>query len=325
MIKVRDLSVAYTAKHRPPIAAVRAVSFDIQDNELVGLVGESGCGKSTLGFAMTGILDRRRHSIDGEVLYNGVDVLAMRDEQLRTLRWEKFSVVLQGGMNALNPVVKIKFQFFDGMRAHSSMSKAAMYERMHHLLELVSLDRAVSEMYPHELSGGMKQRVAIALALSLNPELIIMDEPTTALDVVVQHSIVTMLRGLQKRLKFSVLFISHDLGLVLEVATRIFVMYAGQMVEHKPARDILHHAQHPYTQALMNCYADPWSERVTVSGIAGSPPDLSQPVEGCAFESRCPKAWDLCRMVAPLPVQSEGGMVRCHLYNREGKNYGQPQ
>lgn len=320
MIEVDDLHVDYKSKRRPPVSAVRGVSFTIEDNELVGLVGESGCGKSTLGYAMIGLLDSVHHGVTGRVLFNGVDLLSLSDEQLRQMRWQKFSTVLQGGMNSFNPVIKIKYQFMDGMRQHTKMSQHEMAERIKYLLGLVKIDPSVAELYPHELSGGMKQRVAIAMALSLDPELIIMDEPTTALDVVVQHAIVRTLVELQKKLKFAVLFISHDLGLVLEIASRIVVMYAGQMVEVNEATKILAEPMHPYTQALMNCYADPRSETVSIEGIPGSPPDLSLPIEGCAFAPRCSKAWTLCQTTKPPLVKTGTGSVLCHLYG-EGEHH----
>lgn len=317
MVEVNNLSVQYMARHRRPVSAVRGVTFEVHDRELVGLVGESGCGKTTLGYAMAGLLDSGRHAVQGKILFDGQDILAMSDEQLRRLRWVKFSMVLQGGMNAFNPVIKIKQQFFDGMQEHSSMTHQQMMERVRYLLSLVKLDAEVAERYPHELSGGMKQRVAIAMALSLNPKLVIMDEPTTALDVVVQHAIVKTLVRLQKELGFAVLFISHDLGVVLEIAERIVIMYAGQTVEINSAENILHRARHPYTQALMQCYADPRSDQVQISGIEGSPPDLSLAVVGCAFAARCPKAWDRCLSEAPVAMSVDGGTVACHLYEEE--------
>ncbi|WP_157071148.1 ABC transporter ATP-binding protein [Alicyclobacillus acidiphilus] len=317
MLEVKDLRVTYTSKRGPGVTAVRDVSFDIPDNTFVGLVGESGCGKSTLGFALSRLLDPARNEIHGSVVLDGQDLYKLSDEALRKLRWSKLSLVLQGGMNAFNPVLKIKNQFMDVMREHSDMTKAQMLDRISELLKAVNLNPSVMEAYPHELSGGMKQRAAIALALVLQPRLVILDEPTTALDVVVQRSIVTMLSALQRQLGFSVLFVSHDLGLVLEFADRVMVMYAGQIVEDKPADMLIETAEHPYTKALLKCYADPGAETVTLSGIPGSPPDLGAAIQGCPFAPRCANAFADCRSIPPAPVDRGAGRVACHLYRAE--------
>ena len=317
MLQVRNLSVTYRARGGPGVAAVRGVNFEIPDNTFVGLVGESGCGKSTLGFAIAGLLDENRNAVEGQVLLDGQDLYKLSPEQIRALRWSKLSVVLQGGMNAFNPVLRIKHQFMDVMRAHANLSKSEMMERIASLLAAVELDRAVMESYPHELSGGMKQRVAIALALVLEPRLVILDEPTTALDVVVQRSIVAMLRDLQQKLGFSVLFISHDLGLVLEVAHRVMVMYAGQIVEDRKAELVIEQAEHPYTRALLGCYANPRATKVSLTGIPGTPPDLREHLTGCPFAPRCTKRMDVCTTETPRLQKHGAGMVSCHLFANE--------
>lgn len=317
MVKLEEVHVTYKSKRRPPVEAVRGVSFEIGENEIVGLVGESGCGKTTLGYAMAGLLESSRHQVSGRILLDGRDILAMPEETLRAIRWIKFSMVLQGGMNAFNPVIKIKHQFADGIREHSSMTAAAIRDRIRELLVLVQLEPSVAEMYPYELSGGMKQRVAIAMALSLDPQLVIMDEPTTALDVVVQRAIVKTLVDLQTQRHFSVMFVSHDLGLVLEIAQRVVVMYAGQAVEINTAAGILHQPLHPYTKALMRCYVDPRADHVALAGIDGSPPDLSEHLPGCAFAPRCREAIGVCRTTKPPEVTVNGIRVLCHLYGQE--------
>lgn len=318
MLEVKDLWVTYKSRHGKPVTAVRGVHITIPDNTFIGLVGESGCGKSTLGFAIARLLDGRRNEVAGSVVLNDVDLLKLDERELRALRWKKVSVVLQGGMNAFNPVHKIKQQFMDAMRAHGNFTVTEMKEKIALLLQHVQLDSEVMEMYPHELSGGMKQRAAIALSLVLDPELVILDEPTTALDVVVQHAIVDMLKDLQRRLKFSVLFISHDLGLVLEVAQRVMVMYAGEIVEERSTATLLKKSLHPYTQALLDCYVDPQAEDVRLAGIPGSPPDLSLPLRGCAFAPRCAKAFAACRDEKPETTFGGGGFVQCHLYTKQG-------
>lgn len=317
MLEVKDLWVTYKSRSGIGVSAVRGVDFDIPDNSFLGLVGESGCGKSTLGFGIAGLLDPKRNDVSGKVILDGQDLYTLSKEQLRTLRWEKLSVVLQGGMNAFNPVLKIKQQFIDVMRAHSNQSKSSMVDRIAELLSAVQLDPRIMDSYPHELSGGMKQRTAIALSLVLHPRLVILDEPTTALDVVVQRSIINMLSELQRLQKFSVLFISHDLGLVLEVANRVMVMYSGQIVEDKPASVIMDDAQHPYTEALLGCYVNPHAENVSLKGIPGTPPDLRGGVQGCPFAPRCSFAMDVCFTKTPQLGKGENGLVACHLYRPE--------
>ncbi|RIV24136.1 ABC transporter ATP-binding protein [Alicyclobacillaceae bacterium I2511] len=324
MLEVKDLWVTYKSRHGRPVTAVRGVQLTIPDNMFIGLVGESGCGKSTLGFAIARLLDGRRNEVTGSVVLNGVDLLKLDVRELRALRWKKLSVVLQGGMNAFNPVHKIQQQFMDAMRAHGNFTVAEMTERIADLLKQVQLDREVMEMYPHELSGGMKQRAAIALSLVLDPELVILDEPTTALDVVVQHAIVDMLKNLQRRLRFSVLFISHDLGLVLEVAQRVVVMYAGEIVEERTTATLLQKAMHPYTQALLDCYVDPQAEEVHLAGIPGTPPDLSLPLHGCAFAPRCAKVFAACLNQTPGLTFGVDGFVQCHLYTPQGGTTDEP-
>lgn len=318
MLQVKNLSVIYRARGGPGVAAVRGVNLEIPDNTFVGLVGESGCGKSTLGFAIAGLLDENRNHVEGQVILDGQDLYQLSHEQTRKLRWAKLSVVLQGGMNAFNPVLKIKHQFMDVMRAHSNLSKAEMTNRIAHLLAAVELEPTVMEGYPHELSGGMKQRAAIALALVLEPRMVILDEPTTALDVVVQRSIVAMLSDLQRKLGFSVLFVSHDLGLVLEVADRVMVMYAGQIVEDRRAEIVIKQAEHPYTRALLGCYANPRAENVSLSGIPGTPPDLREHLPGCPFAPRCTKRIKVCTTMATSLQRHGDGWVSCHLFSNKG-------
>ncbi|PWI58154.1 ABC transporter ATP-binding protein [Sulfoacidibacillus thermotolerans] len=316
MLEVKDLWVKYRSQHGRSVSAVRGVNFSIPDGTFMGLVGESGCGKSTLGFAIARLLNSQQLEISGSVLLNGEDLIKMSSRELRKLRWDKIAIVLQGGMNAFNPVLKIKQQFTDVMKAHGQGRAEDRDQRIAELLRHVQLDPALLEAYPHELSGGMKQRVAIALSLVLNPELVILDEPTTALDVIVQKAIVEMLQELQRHMKFSVLFISHDLGLVLEAAERVMVMYAGKIVEEEPVEVLLEGAKHPYTEALLSCYGDPQAKELRFKGIPGSPPDLSKPLQGCSFVPRCSKAMSACRELEPQRLELERGAVACHLYTK---------
>lgn len=302
LVEVDHLSVDYRSRDLPPAHAVRDVSFTIADGEFVGLLGESGCGKSTLGNAMLRLLDRPAHHAGGEVRYDGRDLYALGRTEMDRLRWREISTVFQSSMNALNPVLRIERQFRDVMDAHrwDTRTEGDPHARVLEVLRDVELDaERVMRCYPHELSGGMRQRVVLALALVLRPRLVILDEPTTGLDVVVQRSIVDLLRRLQGEHGFSVLFISHDLGTVLEIADRVLVMYAGEIVESQPAGDLATRPLHPYTRGLLGSFADPRAEHVSVTAIPGRPPSLETPPTGCAFAPRCPARMPSCADVEP--------------------------
>lgn len=311
LLDVQDLSVAY-GDANTGVMAVKNVSFSLQSGEFLGVVGESGSGKSTLGYGITRLLRPPGQVVGGQVLYNGKDILTLPKRDLRRLRWADLSIVMQSGMNALNPVLTIRKQFEDTILAHTRMSRSEIDKRAGELLGLVQIDEGFLQRYPHELSGGMKQRVSIALALALNPKLIIFDEPTTALDVVVQRAIVQNLKTLQKKYGFAAIFISHDLGTVLEIADRVAVMYAGEFVEVQNAADILKKPQHPYTEALLRCFPDPQAETIHITGIPGTPPDMKSPPPGCPFAPRCEKAQDICRTVKPEFVAADGIGAACH-------------
>ncbi|MEH1165329.1 ABC transporter ATP-binding protein [Micromonospora sp. CPCC 205539] len=309
LLQVENLSVTYTPRDLPANRAVHDVSFDIGEGEFVGLLGESGCGKSTLGNAILRLLSPPARISGGRVTFDGVDVTSASEDELRGLRWTDLSTVFQSSMNSLNPVIRVQAQFADTFAAHKIPGDVTA--RATELLELVSLEPHVLKAYPHELSGGMKQRVALALALALRPKLVVLDEPTTGLDVVVQRSILTRLAELRRELGFAVLFISHDLGTVLEMADRVMVMYGGEIVENRSAASMLAEPRHPYSRGLLGSYADPRLPDVQVTYIPGRPPDLSQPQPGCLFAPRCPHAEDACRQVHPELLPEHGGLVRC--------------
>lgn len=312
LLEVEHLTVTYGN-----VQAVRDVSLKLEAGEILGIVGESGSGKSTLGYAVTKLLRSPGQISRGRVLFEGQDLVPLAERELRKKRWKDISVVMQSGMNALNPVTTIRRQFEDAILAHNPLSPAKMRERVAEMLQLVNIDARYADNYPHELSGGMKQRVAIALALVLDPKLIIFDEPTTALDVVVQRYIVQNLKMLRKRYNFSALFISHDLGTVLEIADRVAVMYGGQLVEVQSAGDLLNSPRHPYTKALLQCFPDPRSEQIEVVGIPGTPPDLADLSPGCPFHPRCDSAMDQCRVETPHYITIGEAGVACHLAARE--------
>ena len=291
------------------------VSFSIQPGQVVGLAGESGSGKSTIAHAILRILHPPALITGGQVLFEGRDILEMDEGELEQFRWSKISIVFQSAMNSLNPVMKIRDQLLDVM-LHHGLSKAEANQRALDLFDLVGLESQRLDAYPHQLSGGMRQRAVIAIALALNPPLLIMDEPTTALDVVVQKDILQQIAVLRERLAFSILFITHDLSLLVEISEQIAIMYAGEIVEKAPARELFEHPQHPYTLGLMNSFPSISGTKHKLTGIPGSPPDLVAPPTGCRFHPRCPKAMAVCTQAAPQTrLVTAGHTVACHLFD----------
>jgi oligopeptide/dipeptide ABC transporter ATP-binding protein len=319
LLEVEHLSVRYEPTGAPPVHSVRDVSLTMRAGEFVGLVGESGCGKSTLGYALTRMLRPPARLDSGRVVFEGEDIAALSGERLRRMRHNGFALVLQSGMNALNPVRTVENHFVDVLRAHDRISRSAVRSRAVELLAKVHLPAGTLRRYPHELSGGMRQRVVIALVLALEPRLVVFDEPTTALDVLVQKAVIDTVKELQREVGFSALLISHDLGLVLESADRVLVMYAGRIVEDQPSARMLRQPAHPYTRALLGCYADPRAENVQLAGIPGSPPDLSSRFHGCSYEQRCPLAENGClHAEPPLARIADNAAVACYVTSREG-------
>ncbi|MGC4108404.1 MAG: ABC transporter ATP-binding protein [Thermomicrobiales bacterium] len=314
LITVKDLKVDYLSS-RGPVRAVDGVSFQLKPGEVLGLAGESGSGKSTIAQAILRILQPPAVITGGSVTFGDADVLDMSDDALMDFRWRDVSMVFQSAMNALNPVMTIGTQIADVIMAHEHISKHVALARAKELLEIVGIEANRIDSYPHQLSGGMRQRAVIAIALALKPPLMIMDEPTTALDVVVQKEILAQITDLREQLGFSIIFITHDLSLLVEIADRIAIMYAGQIVELAAARELFENPLHPYTQGLMSSFPALTGPRVKLTGIPGSPPDLRTPPVGCRFNPRCSKRMDICTHVAPqLAEVQPDHWVSCHLF-----------
>ena len=314
ILRVSDLSVDYATK-QGNVRAVDHVTFDLRRGEFIGIVGESGCGKSTLLFAIAQLLSPPAGLTSGNVVFKGVSMVGMTDSQLASIRWRDLSVVMQSAMNALNPVKTIASQYKDAMRAHGVRSKVEIADRSAHVLKMVGIDPEHLRSYPHQLSGGMRQRAMIAMALLFTPDLVIMDEPTSALDVVAQRSLMVQIKELQAELGFSVIFVTHDMSLVRHFSDRLMVMYAGQVAELGPTARIFGKPLHPYTVGLMDAFPSIKGERVPLTGIPGQPPNLASKPDGCMFAPRCPKVMTACETTPPPLYLADGVEVRCLLYS----------
>jgi len=379
LLEVKNLNVYYQTGN-VPVHAVNDVSFKLHRGQILGLAGESGSGKSTLAYAITRLLHPPALVSSGEILYYpqhertlesqnleiqqihlseaqlkserkedekqlAINVLELSSSQLRAFRWQELAIVFQSAMNALNPVLRLENQITDVLKAHAPfMGPDSRRERALELLRLVGIPSDRLRSYPHELSGGMRQRAIIAIALALNPDIIIMDEPTTALDVVVQRDILVELMTLREQLGFAVIFITHDLSLLLEIADQVVIMYAGRIVETSSWQELYRHPRHPYTYGLLNSFPSLHGPRKKMTGIPGSPPDLRHVPMGCAFHLRCQFAFEACRKHVPFlntpgvvgvhignqrletdsiladgvhTKRSQQSLVACHLYNTE--------
>jgi peptide/nickel transport system ATP-binding protein len=322
LLEVQSLSIEY-ASLRGVVKAVDNVSFAIGEGEIFGLAGESGCGKSTTAFGIARLLRHPARLAGGSIRLEGVELTKLTDGEFDRLRWAKMSIVLQSAMNNLNPVLRIGDQLIDAIMAHEPDAGKDAVRRAEELMRLVDLPADRLGSYPHELSGGMRQRVVIAMAMALKPSLMIMDEPTTALDVVVQNGIIRKIVELQRQFGFSILFITHDLPLMLEMCDRIGVMYAGRLVEVTTREHLLHGPRHPYTQGLLNSFPSLSGPKRRLTGIPGHPPDLIHSPGGCRFQPRCAHALPQCRTMEPALLADASGQVECHLYAEEGTSHEQ--
>jgi len=310
-LSVRDLWVEYRVR-RGEVKAVRGASFDLRKGETLSLIGESGSGKTTLGLALVRLLVRAARIREGEILYRRggqeVDVRSLGPGELREFRWKECAMIFQSALNALNPVLRIWDQFYDTARAHNGGNREEVRARAMKLLELVQLEpERVIDAYPHELSGGMRQRALLAMGLLLDPQIIILDEPTTALDILTQRTVIDLLRRLKQELTFSMIFISHDLSLAAELADRVATMYAGKLVEVGNVYDIFYRPRHPYTLGLIAAVPTVTGGFQALSSIPGSPPDLIDLPSGCKFHPRCAYASQQCREQEPELLQVEPG------------------
>jgi peptide/nickel transport system ATP-binding protein len=306
VLSVQNLTMHYTTR-KGDVSAVDNVSFDLACGQSLGLVGESGCGKTSIAACLLRLLPDNARILGGRICLNGADVLTLSDEEMLKVRWKGISMVFQAAMNSLDPVYRVGDQIVEALHAHDrALGRARARERVAGLLQLVGLDPALMDRYPHEFSGGMRQRAVIAMALACNPDVIIADEPTTALDVIVQDRILKGLRAIQKRLNMGMIYISHDIAVIAEVSDRIGVMYAGRLAELADAVEIFQNPLHPYTFGLMSTFPSIKGEKRKLLTLQGEPPDLLNPPPGCRFHPRCPRADSVCKEKHP-PFEDKGG------------------
>ncbi len=311
LLTVENLKTYYFTE-KGSVKAVDGISFSVEKGESLGIAGESGCGKSTVAFSIMRLIKGGK-VVQGNITLGGTPLLNMPIRDFRRIRWERISLVSQAAMGGLNPVYCIGDQITEAITTHTKSKKKEAWNRAEELLKQVEIDPSRARNYPHELSGGMRQRAMIAMALALNPELVIADEPTTALDVVTQAQVLKLMRGLQRELNISIILISHDLSILGQTCDRIIIMYAGKIMERGDVQDLFREPQHPYTKALLSAFPDIKSESRTLTGLPGRPPDLIDPPTGCRFNPRCPQVQDICKAKEPTMIEvMPKHYVACH-------------
>ncbi|MCE2456608.1 MAG: ABC transporter ATP-binding protein [Dehalococcoidia bacterium] len=310
LLTVDNLTMHYMTREGP-VRAVDGVSFSVEHGQSLGLVGESGCGKSSIATSLLKLLPDNASLLAGSVLLDGVDLLPLSEREMREYRWDRISMVFQAAMNSLDPVYRVGDQIVEALEAHYEKTRQESHDRVQELYELVGLNPEFMDRYPHEYSGGMKQRAIIAMALACEPDLIIADEPTTALDVIVQDRILREMKEVQRKLDMSMIYISHDMAVIAEVSDAVGVMYAGKIVEFGPTSEVFDRPIHPYTQALMSAFPSVVGEKKDLSTLPGEPPNLADPPAGCRFHPRCPYATDECMTSEPPIVNRDGHWAVC--------------
>lgn len=322
LLEVSDLSVIYKT-YEGTVAAVNGLDFSLEAGKTLGLVGESGAGKTTTALSILRLVPSPPGIVtSGKILFSGQDLLALSEKEMKKIRGNRISMIFQDPMTSLNPVVTVGVQISEALVAHQNLSEEQATKKAMEMLEKVQIPGVRFREYPHEFSGGMRQRVVIAMALACNPALIIADEPTTALDVTIQAQVLELMRNLKEEFSTAMIMITHDLGVVGEVCDHVAVMYAGRIVETGTLKQIFGDAKHPYTIGLFRCIPDIEEETATINPIEGLMPEPLDLPRGCAFHPRCPRCMDVCRTVLPPVWEEDGHKVLCHLYGREGEIRG---
>lgn len=318
MLELKDLSVHFTSR-AGTVRAVEGVNLWLNKGELLGVAGESGCGKTTTTLAIPGLLPKNAFIPQGQILFNGEDLTKKTEREMEKIRWKQIPVIFQGAMNALNPLQTVGKQMMEPILLHEAhVTKKEAEERVRELLEQVGIEKNRFHHYPHEFSGGMRQRVMIAMSLVCRPELVIADEPVTALDVMIQAQILELLKELVQQYSLSMIMISHDLSVLCELCDKIAIMYAGRVVEYGPARVVFTHPRHPYTERLLHSLPDIYGEKVFINGIPGYPPNLITPPEGCPFYERCTEKGPECGERVPELAEAGAGHYAACCRRREG-------
>lgn len=311
VLQVKDLTMHYQTR-QGTVKAVDGISFELARGEVLGLVGESGCGKTSIAVTLMKLLPDNALILKGQVLLDGQDLMTMDDTTLRKYRWRRISMIFQAAMNSLNPVHRVGDQIVEAIEAHDmAATLKEAQETVDRLFRLVGLDPRLTDRYPHEFSGGMRQRAVIAMALACQPDVIVADEPTTALDVIVQDRILRQIKEIQTDLNMSMIYITHDIAVVAEVTDRIGVMYAGKLVELGSTADVFERPIHPYTKALLSVFPSIRGEKRPLTTLGGEPPNLVDPPTGCRFHPRCPYATAICQQEEPPVVVRDGHWAAC--------------
>lgn len=312
VLEVKDLTMHY-ATSKGPVHAVDDVTFDLARGESLGLVGESGCGKTSIAISLMKLLPDNAQILRGEVWLNSVNLTPLTEAEIRQYRWRNIAIIFQAAMNSLNPILTVESQILEAIQVHMQhLSRSEMLQRVDELFELIGLEPQFKKQYPHQYSGGMRQRAVIAMALSCEPDVIIADEPTTALDVIVQDALLKEMRAIQEKLNMSMIYISHDISVIAEISDHVGVMYAGRIAELASTENIFHNSLHPYTMALMSAFPSIMGEKTELVTLPGEPPDLFNPPSGCRFHPRCPFATEVCRREVPeFKEYAKGHYVAC--------------